>query len=530
MEYIQINKDNIYIITQFFEENKSSYFRYYDKRSYNDAIKNHLYTVVLKKDNCIIGYGHIDLDDKKWLGIFIKNSYQNMGYGKQLMNHLIQKAKQLNIDALHLSVDKDNTRAIHIYQNNNFVKIEETDKYYLMCLTFDIITLPVSYGEAFDKLSILDIKLTKIKDERVNDVQKEYDMIQNKLNNLMTNGIQFHYKILKKINESIWDKQDTFRISNNINEKNRLCIEIIEENDRRFRVKNKINNLLSSFLKEQKGYSRKKAFILTHLGLGDHITSMGIVRYYSTFYDEMYLVCKSKYANNVRYFYRDDPTIKIFPIDTEHMRDDDISEYFGFSKEANSKFVYENETYDLITTGIFGPINSCTSTIPFCFYKDVELDYSFFWDYSIIIDTNESIELYNDIIKHNINDYIFIHTGSSAGASFSLEELEQRKGINRNETLIIDIEKNNYNPGHFFYEIAQKFVMKPIIFYKDTLINASQIYITDSCVFCFAILLNLKSDKCYMVSRHRNPHSYQHIFTEQYKFNPNNTRRFIYPF
>ena len=49
-----------------------------------------------------------------------------------------------------------------------------------------------------------------------------------------------------------------------------LCMKIIEENDRRFRVKKKINDLVNSSLKEQKGYARTKALILTHFGNGDH--------------------------------------------------------------------------------------------------------------------------------------------------------------------------------------------------------------------------------------------------------------------
>ena len=41
----------------------------------------------------------------------------------------------------------------------------------------DILYLPVSLGEAIDKLTILDIKLDKINDNRKNDVQKEYDLL-----------------------------------------------------------------------------------------------------------------------------------------------------------------------------------------------------------------------------------------------------------------------------------------------------------------------------------------------------------------
>ena len=72
--------------------------------------------------------------------------------------------------------------------------------------------------------------------------------------------------------------------------------------------------------------------------------------------------------------------------------------------------------------------------------------------------------------------------------------------------------------------------MKPLLFYKDTLINASQIYITGSSMFCLCLVLNIKTSNCYLITTHRNPHDYQYIFTEQFKFNPINTRRFIYPF
>ena len=44
-----------------------------------------------------------------------------------------------------------------------------------------IIELPVSLGEAIDKLTILHIKCDKITDERKIDVQLEYDILYEKL-------------------------------------------------------------------------------------------------------------------------------------------------------------------------------------------------------------------------------------------------------------------------------------------------------------------------------------------------------------
>ena len=40
-------------------------------------------------------------------------------------------------------------------------------------------------------------------------------------------------------------------------------------------------------MKEQKGYKLKKVFILTHLLMGDHLTTIGMVRYFSTLNDNV---------------------------------------------------------------------------------------------------------------------------------------------------------------------------------------------------------------------------------------------------
>ena len=73
-----------------------------------------------------------------------------------------------------------------------------------------LIYLPVSIGEAIDKLTILDIKLNKIKDHRRNDVKKEYDMLYEKLS-IFIQTYQSLYKQMKHINLLIWDMMDKLR-------------------------------------------------------------------------------------------------------------------------------------------------------------------------------------------------------------------------------------------------------------------------------------------------------------------------------
>jgi hypothetical protein len=116
------------------------------------------------------------------------------------------------------------------------------------------IKLPVSFGEAIDKLTILDIKCDKIKDNRKNDVQKEYDILYKELKDF-TQEYDSLYKSMKKINLLIWEQMDVLRDGNTSNKDYmKLCRECIDTNDIRFRIKNKINLISKSSIKEQKSY------------------------------------------------------------------------------------------------------------------------------------------------------------------------------------------------------------------------------------------------------------------------------------
>ena len=125
-----------------------------------------------------------------------------------------------------------------------------------------IINLPVSIGEAVDKLTILDIKLEKITDSRKNDVKKEYDMLYVHLEPII---IKYNdlYQTMKRVNLIIWDQMDILR-DGNVDEAQYLkkCKECIEYNDIRFRVKNKINYVSKSLLKEQKSYKINRLIIV----------------------------------------------------------------------------------------------------------------------------------------------------------------------------------------------------------------------------------------------------------------------------
>jgi len=234
------------------------------------------------------------------------------------------------------------------------------------------ITVEVSIGEALDKLSILSIKLSKIEDvDKKKEINKEFVLLENMLSE-HKDKYAFQYKILCKINESIWNKLVMFRKHST----SKLFEEITDENDDRYRVKNKINILCDSKIKEQKGYKVKRAFVLSHLGLGDCICMNGLVRYLATKYDNVKVVCKQLYKQNLELMYRDDKSIDFYPV----QYDSEISVLnFGFDKK---KFDQITDGYDVYMCGhhIEYP-NKHYNDLPFNFYDTMKIDRSVFWDY-----------------------------------------------------------------------------------------------------------------------------------------------------
>lgn len=131
--FILINQQNIYILKSFLENPISDSFRYFKNRSL-DVIQSHVSTLILEYENKYIGYGHIDCDSiKNWIGICILEEYQGKGFGKLILNRLIEIANVKSIKQLYLSVDKNNIKAFTLYEKMGFEIIQDgKDKYFMM--------------------------------------------------------------------------------------------------------------------------------------------------------------------------------------------------------------------------------------------------------------------------------------------------------------------------------------------------------------------------------------------------------------
>ena len=202
------------------------------------------------------------------------------------------------------------------------------------------LSLPVSLGEAIDKLTILDIKCDKIKDNRKLDVQKEYDILYEKLKGFIETYNEL-YISMKKVNLLIWDQMDILRDGNISDEDyTKLCRECIDSNDIRFRIKNKINLISNSEIKEQKSYKINRIFI--KLNCNQECISLFIkpIKYFSFIYDEI-IIESSKNIDEIKNKFYYDNTIK-YNID---LKDDNFKQEYIFEK--NNYLL--NEIYEIIS-------------------------------------------------------------------------------------------------------------------------------------------------------------------------------------
>ena len=325
------------------------------------------------------------------------------------------------------------------------------------------ITLPVSIGEAIDKLSILDIKCSFIKDSRRDECQKEYDALFPILKQYIEK-FPFQYKLLKTINEDIWVMQDAFRDCSDA----QTCVDIIQKNDMRFRIKNNLNVLTSSDLKEQKGYTQKNAVFIGHLGLGDHMGLVGAVRYLSLDWDILYVVCKARYFKNVQRMYDDAPNIQCIPV-----QDD-----FTFPELDNLSF---SKTFK---SGIY--INPCREfkNLPNQFYEDLDLNSEIQRKYFWISPPHFSVDI--------PIPYIFVHQSAS-------NKYVPLITWDINERLTIDPNTNLYPEGHQWYDIANTCKDRLVADYVNIIMNASEVHVIDSAFYCLARYIPLKADvkACY---------------------------------
>ena len=119
----------------------------------------------------------------------------------------------------------------------------------------------ISAGELLDKISILEIKLDKIKDKNRNsEIKKEYEVLKK----IEKSSIDTNDKVkkliiqIKDVNLALWKVEDKLRICEKNKNFDKNFIELARSvyitNDKRAKIKSEINEILKSNIKEVKQY------------------------------------------------------------------------------------------------------------------------------------------------------------------------------------------------------------------------------------------------------------------------------------
>ena len=123
------------------------------------------------------------------------------------------------------------------------------------------IKIDVSVGEIMDKLTILEIKTEKIKDEaKLANIRKERDSLLPVINlpAYQSEEVRRLVATLKEINLKLWDIEDDIRQKEAKKSFDERFIELARAvyftNDKRAAVKKQINQITGSELVEEKSY------------------------------------------------------------------------------------------------------------------------------------------------------------------------------------------------------------------------------------------------------------------------------------
>ncbi|MSR14922.1 MAG: hypothetical protein EXR86_10245 [Gammaproteobacteria bacterium] len=125
------------------------------------------------------------------------------------------------------------------------------------------VTIQVSYGELIDKITILEIKVTSLRDpKKLQNVQRDLDALNSifastydEINNEQIVELRANLKV---VNKTLWDIEDAIRYKESAKTFDSEFIELARSvyivNDERSRLKRCIDELVGSQITEEKSY------------------------------------------------------------------------------------------------------------------------------------------------------------------------------------------------------------------------------------------------------------------------------------
>jgi len=195
-------------------------------------------------------------------------------------------------------------------------------------------------------------------------------------------------------------------------------------------------------------------YIYHHLGLGDHISCHGIVRYYCGIYSKVFLFVKEHNYKNVKYMFNDIENLDYI------IGDDDFAK----------SFIKNNSLKNVLYVGF--NLNNIEN-LELQFYNMAKLPVNFKYDFfHINRNTDKEIEIFNELGLEK-NNYIFLHKG----------EYQLNNDVIPENVKIV--EPNNHGLFDWMYVIE----------------NAKEIHCIDSSFLCLIDCMNI--DKNIKLVNHR---------------------------
>jgi len=126
-------------------------------------------------------------------------------------------------------------------------------------LNMNSVAIPVSIGELFDKITILEIKKEKIVNpDKLKNINNELELLLQCSIVINQNNIVYQINELKKINLMLWDVEEQIRSKDREKTFDNEFVELAKlvycYNDKRSDIKKQINILTSSLIVEEKSY------------------------------------------------------------------------------------------------------------------------------------------------------------------------------------------------------------------------------------------------------------------------------------
>jgi len=219
--------------------------------------------------------------------------------------------------------------------------------------------------------------------------------------------------------------------------------------------------------------SNEKAFVYTHLGLGDMFTMNGAIRALRERYSKVYVVCKDMYKDTVRSMYEDDPAILIVVV----TGDEELHPW----QEKSQELV--NKGFDVFGCGWFSmKSQKGVYDFPNSFYDDLDMPRSVRQTHYKVPRTEGSRLLYESFAGR---PYIVVHQEASTHTIPLIERI-RATGDTR---LIINLSKSTIKSDEVIH------IYRPFIDYACLMEGAEEIHLIDSSLFCFAMFLNLEKVK-----------------------------------